>query len=160
MQTVLACAAFSLLLMYSPSVRGTGVMKWISHLRYQTEASLWQWLERRFMLTTKSGIWQSDVWVCMHACVSNTQTSIKLPYPLPFRVVAHQPSPSSCSTFSSLLGPTTVCPSTPTLWSSSFSTWGRWNWTAQLLWWFIAGVCERLGVCDHVSLVEGLCDYC
>ena len=51
---------------WSLNVKGTGVMKWISHLRYQTEASLWQWQERRCMLTTKSGIWQSDVWVCLH----------------------------------------------------------------------------------------------
>ena len=49
--------------MYSQSVKGTCVMKWISPLRCSTRASLWQWLERKCMLTMKSGIWQSDVWV-------------------------------------------------------------------------------------------------
>ena len=59
------------LLTYSPNVRDTGVMRWTNLLSYQTEASLWQRQKRRFMLTTKSGIWLSDVWVCMQvvACV-------------------------------------------------------------------------------------------
>ena len=57
--------------MHSPSVNGTGAMKWMSLLKYQTGASLWQWLERRCMLTTKSGIWQSEVWVYIHARRNN-----------------------------------------------------------------------------------------
>ena len=71
--------------MHSPSVNGTGVMKWMSLLKYQTGASLWQWLERRCMLTTKSGIWRSEVWVYnIHAGRSNvfrkTKQDNKLAY--------------------------------------------------------------------------------
>ena len=57
--------------MHSPSVNSTGVMKWMSLLKYQTGTSLWQWLEKRCILTTKSGIWQSEVWVYIHARRSN-----------------------------------------------------------------------------------------
>ena len=54
--------------MYNRSVKGTGVMKWISLFRSQTGASLWQWLERWCMLNMKSGIWPSK---CMWAHVQS-----------------------------------------------------------------------------------------
>ena len=89
-------------------------------------------------------------------CLCNSCTQTSLYFLVPIRLLTHRPSPSRCSTSSSLLGLTMVCPSTLTLWSSSFSMSGRWSWTAQLHWWFIAGVCERLGVRDHVLMGEGL----
>ena len=66
----------------------------------------------------------------------------------PFRLLTHLPSPSNWSTFSSLLGLTMVCPSTPTPWSSSSSMSGRCFWTAQHHWWSIAGqwLWESLGM--------------
>ena len=74
--------------MHSPSVNGTGVTKWMSLMKHRTGASLWQWLERRCMLTMESGIWQSDVWVYMNERSSNVfRQTDKLPQLLTYTLI-------------------------------------------------------------------------
>ena len=92
----------------------------------------------------------------MCECVKNSNTSNfnylwlcdnqHLPcFLVPNRLVTHPPNFSNWSTFSSLLGQTMVCPSTPTPWSSLSSMSGRCSWTVQFLSWSIASVCLGLG---------------
>ena len=79
---------------------------------------------------------------------------------VPARLVTHPPSHSNWSTFSSLLGQTTVCPSTPTPWSSSSSLSGRCSWAKHHQHPGMILICDNENMSDYICIQVSLPQPC